>query len=81
MLPQNREIQDLDRESYRIVGMICAETVPEGEVQAAIEHLRARTSQVFPGDAHVFERIYARRFSRLRTRFRPAPGLFSPPAD
>lgn len=78
MLPQNREIVDLDRESYRIVGMICAETVPEGEVQAAIDHLRRRTSEVFPEDPRVFERIYARRFSRLRTRFRPAPGLFGP---
>jgi hypothetical protein len=78
MLPQNREIQDLDRESYRIVGMICAETFPEADVQAAIESLRRRTSEVFPDDPRVFERIYARRFSRLRTRFRPAPGLFRP---
>jgi hypothetical protein len=81
MLPQNRDIQDLDRESYRIVGMICAETVPETEVQAAIARLRRRTSEIFPEDPSVFERIYARRFSRLRTRFRPAPSLFSPPAD
>lgn len=78
MLPENHDIQDLDRESYRIVGMICAETVPEAEVQAAIEHLRRRTSEVFPGDPRVFERIYSRRFSRLRTRFRPAPSLFPP---
>jgi len=81
MLPQNHEILDLERESYRIVGMICAETVPETEVQAAIEHLRRRTSEVFPGDPRVFERIYARRFSRLRTRFRPAPSLFGQFAD
>ncbi len=76
MPPAPRAIQDLDRESYRIVGMICSEAVPEAEVQTAIEGLRRRTADVFPEDPRVFERIYGRRFARLRTRFRPAPVLF-----
>lgn len=76
MLPIHRDIEELDRESYRIVGMICSEAVPEPEVQAAIESLRERAGSVFPGNPQVFERVYARRFARLRTRFRPAKGLF-----
>jgi hypothetical protein len=76
MPPSPRAIQDLDRESYRIVGMICSEAVPETEVQAAIEGLRIRTAEEFPGEPRLYDRIYGRRFARLRTRFRPAPGLF-----
>ena len=78
MPPANRQIEELERESYRIVGMICSESVPEGDVRAAIERLRGRAADVFPEDPRVFDRIYGRRFARLRTRFRPAPGLFTP---
>ena len=77
MHPPNQEIEELDRGSYRIVGMICSESVPEAEVQSAIEELRVRAAAVFPEDPRLFDRIYGRRFARLRTRFRPAPGLFS----
>lgn len=76
MPPSPREIQELDRESYRIVGMICSEVVPETDVQSAIEGLRRRAADVFPEDPRLYDRIYGRRFARLRTRFRPAPGLF-----
>ena len=78
MPPANPEITELERESYRIVGMICSEAVPEDDVRAAIERLRGRAAQVFPDDPRVFDRIYGRRFARLRTRFRPAPALFTP---
>ncbi len=77
MLPANRELDELDRQSYRIVGMICSEAVPEDEVQSAIEGLRRRAADFFPEDPRLYDRIYGRRFARLRTRFRPAPGLFS----
>ena len=76
MLKSSPQIRDLDRDSYRIVGMICSETVPEADVQSAIESLRRRTAEVFPEDSRLFDRIYGRRFARLRTRFRPAPALF-----
>lgn len=76
MLPANPQIHELERASYRIVGMICSETVPEPEIQAAIEDLRGRAARVFPEDPRMFDRLYGRRFARLRTRFRPAPGLF-----
>lgn len=79
MLPANRALDELDRESYRIVGMICSEAVPEADVQSAIEVLRRRAAESFPEDPRLYERIYGRRFARLRTRFRPAPGLFSAP--
>ena len=78
MLPLSPQIEELEREAYRIVGMICAETVPEDEIRASIERLRARCAEVFPEDARLFDRLYGRRFARLRTRFRPARGLFSP---
>lgn len=71
------QIEELERDSYRIVGMICSEAVPEPEVQSAIERLRAKACGVFPEDPKLFDRIYGRRFARLRTRFRPAPGLFT----
>ena len=76
MLPASPEIDQLERASYRIVGMICSETVPEPEIQAAIAALRGRAAEVFPEDPRFFDRLYGRRFARLRTRFRPAPALF-----
>jgi len=71
------DIAELERESYRIVGMICSEAVAEDEIRSAIERLRVRTAAVFSDDPRVFDRIYGRRFARLRTRFRPAPALFA----
>jgi hypothetical protein len=77
MTPAGPQIQELERESYRIVGMICSEASPETELRAAIDRLRARTAEVFPEDPRVFDRIYGRRFARLSTRFRPRPALFA----
>lgn len=76
MLPTNQELQELERESYRIVGLICSETASEVELDAAIDALRRRTASVFPGRHGVFDRTYGRRFARLRTRFRPRGQLF-----
>ena len=76
MTPHRREIAELERESYRIVGMICSEAVPEAQLASAIESLRSRAADVFPEDPRLFDRIYGRRFARLRTRFRPSPALF-----
>lgn len=81
MTHENPQLRDLERESYRIVGMICSEACQETEIRGAIDGLRRQTAQVFAGDPLVFERIYARRFARLMTRFRPAPGLFSSSAN
>ncbi len=76
MMRTSPEIQQLECDAYRIVGMICSEAVPEDDVQSAIAALRRRTEEVFPGEPGVFEHLYGRRFARLRTRFRPAPRLF-----
>jgi hypothetical protein len=76
MVRTNLEIQGLERDAYRIVGMICSEAVPEDDVQAAIRDLRRRTQDVFPEQPGVFDQLYGRRFARLRTRFRPALRLF-----
>ena len=46
------------------------------EIERRIARLRDRAASVFPDRPDVFERTYGRRFQRLRTKFRPAPGLF-----
>ena len=65
----------LERESYRIVGMICAETVPAPEIDAAIAALRSRTESEFPERSLLFDETFGRRFARLRTRFVPSAAL------
>ena len=67
----------IERDAHRITGMICSERIPEPEVQSAIASLRRRVAETFPERPTLFDETYGRRFARLRTRFRPAPGLFS----
>ena len=71
-------LAELERDAYRIVGMICSEAVAEDDLRAAIDRLRTRVGEVFPEDPRVFDKVYGRRFARLSTRFRPAPALFAP---
>lgn len=66
----------IERDAHRIVGMICSETVPEPEVQRHISDLRRRVAAAFPERPALFDETFGRRFARLRTRFRAAPGLF-----
>lgn len=65
----------LERESYRIVGMICSEAIPVTEIDAAVAGLRRRTADVFPERPRLFDETFGRRFARLRTRFHPTAGL------
>ena len=69
-------LDGIERDAHRVVGMICSESVPEDRVQAAIADLRRRVGETFPERPSLFDETYGRRFARLRTRFRPAPGLF-----
>lgn len=68
-------IDALERASYRIVGMICSETVPTREIDAACAELRRRTLEAFPERPGLYDETYGRRFARLRTRFHPTAGL------
>ena len=68
-------IEALERESYRIVGMICAETVAGPQIDAAIAALRTRTETEFPERPRLFDETFGRRFARLRTLFHPSAGL------
>jgi hypothetical protein len=70
-----RAFEALEQESHRIVGMICSETVPTAEIDAAIAALRRRTAEEFPERPRLFDETFGRRFSRLRTRFHPTAGL------
>lgn len=69
-------LNELEREAFRIVELICSERVPDDEIDRRIARLRDRTRSTVPDDPHLFEKMYAPRFQRLRARFRPAPGLF-----
>ena len=71
-----RLLDDMERDSHRIVGMICSETVPETDIEAAVAALRSRTLAEFPARPKLFDETYGRRFARLRTRFRAGAGLF-----
>ncbi len=70
------DIAALEAESLRIVEAISGERTPDAQIDARIAALRERAAAVFPGHPEVFETIYARRFQRLRRRFRPSPALF-----
>jgi hypothetical protein len=67
--------ESLERDSYRIVGMICSESVPQREIDAAIAGLRSRTEEAFPERPRLFDETFGRRFARLRTRFHPTAAL------
>ena len=79
MLRNSADIQDLEKEAYRIVAMICSETVPSTDLDRAIDDLRSSTREVFPGRESLFDETYGRRFQRLRSRFRPRNTLLDRP--
>ncbi len=74
------DILELEDDCHRIVEAICSERVANDEIDRRIARLRDRTRSAFPeelpGRPDVFDTTYGRRFRRLRTRFRPMPGLF-----
>ena len=76
MLNGPKPLELLERESHRIVGMICSETIPESDIQGAVAALRRRTAEEFPERPKLFDETFGRRFARLRTRFRSGAGLF-----
>lgn len=80
MLPSPKGLESLERESHKIVGMICSESVPEPDIQQAVASLRRSTLAAFPERPKLFDETFGRRFARLRTRFRPGAALFIPPA-
>lgn len=73
-----KALEALERESHRIVGMICSETVREEDLRSAIASLRESTTAAFPERPRLFDETFGRRFNRLRTRFRPGAALFPP---
>ena len=70
------DVQALDRAAHEVATMICSEQVPAAEIDRAIDTFRDRFEAVLGDHPEVFERTYARRFRRLRTRFQPVRGLF-----
>ncbi len=71
------EIKRLEQDAYEIVSMICSEAVPEADMECAIASLRTLAQETFPERPSLFDETYGRRFRRLRTRFRPHPGLLA----
>jgi hypothetical protein len=77
MQPGRNDLDELERDAYRIVGRICSESVPDSQLEQDIERLRDKTLATFPGNPNLFDRTYGRRFRRLRTRFQSGGGLLA----
>jgi len=64
-----RAMEEISRGSDRIASMILYGDLPEVDVEIAIENLRARAEELFPGRGRFFEMLYISRFDRLRDQW------------
>ena len=64
-----RAMEEISRGSDRIASMILYGDLPEVDVSVAIENLRARAEELFPGRGRFFEMLYISRFRRLREQW------------
>jgi hypothetical protein len=63
---QRREgLEELARESDRIVNLILHTSLPRVDVEIQIENLRQECARRYPGSEELFEMIYASRFRRI----------------
>ncbi len=56
----------------RICSRILDESYPDVDIEIAIQNLRERAEDWFPGREDLFRMIYEARFERLRQQFRSA---------
>ena len=68
--PGRRKMARLGRLADRVSVLVLREDYPEIDVVLAVESLRERALEMFPGTANLFEMIYASRFRRLWRQFR-----------
>lgn len=66
----------LARLADRVSVLVLREDYPEIDVVLAIEDLREKAGELFPGRQDLFEMIYTSRFRRLWTQFRGGAAPF-----
>jgi hypothetical protein len=75
---QHREaLDELARESERIVNLILHTSMPHVDIEIQIENFREECLRRYPGSDALFEMVYASRFRRIWEQFgqeRPQEG-------
>jgi hypothetical protein len=66
-----RGMEEIARGSERIVQMILCADCQEVDVAIAVERLRERAEELFPGRGDFFRMVYESRFDRLMAQWRP----------
>ncbi len=62
-------MRELARDADEISEMIRSGEWPDVDVDIAVERLRERARELYPGSDDLFERIYGARFRRLRQQW------------
>ena len=61
---------EISRGADRIASLILYSDTPDVDIRIAIERLRDRTEELFPGRGWLFEAVYEARFDRLIEQWR-----------
>ena len=64
-----RRMSEISRGADRIASMILYGDFAEVDIAIAVERLRDRTEELFPGRSWLFEIVYESRFRRLREQW------------
>ena len=75
--PSRESLEEMARESDRIVNLILHTNMPRVDIQIQIENFREECLRRYPGSGDLFEMVYAARFRRIWDQFhaeRPAEG-------
>jgi len=75
--PSRESLDEMARESDRIVTLILHTSMPRVDIEIQIENFREECLRRYPGSEAQFEMIYAARFRRIWDQFheeRPAEG-------
>ena len=63
--PRREGIEEMSRESDRIVNLILYSSLPRIDIEIEIEKFREECLRRYPGSDDLFEMIYASRFRRI----------------
>ena len=70
-----RNTDEVARGADRIASLILYGDTPEVDIRIAIERLRDRAEELFPGRGWFFESVYESRFERLMEQWREEASL------
>ena len=68
-MDSRKKMTELSRGADRISSMILYGDHPDVDIDIAIERLRDRTEELFPGRGWLFEIVYEARFRRFRQQW------------